>query len=373
MILTNCAQCAAPLDHKAPRCGICKTRYCGRPCQKLHWQQGGHKAICQEIKRGGGAEQYHADKKYTEAVAAAVEKCAEDTKGQTCYICTQALHWKTKEGLVRGCACRGTAGFAHVSCLAEQAKILVAEALENNLDDKVKDERWKRWSTCSLCEQHYHGVVCCALGWACWKTYLGRPEGHWTRRNAMNLLGSGLSKAKLHEDALSVGEAELAMERRLGADEDSILITQGNLATIYRELGLHEKALRLRRDVYFGFLKLNGEDHRDTLIAANNYAMNLLDLRRFKEAKRVLRKVIPVALRVLGAEHNLTLSLREDLCRATLCGDSSANERRDALKMLEDTLGVMRRVLGPQHPTTQRVQQCLCSYREQFWSRVRDR
>ena len=30
------------------------------------------------------------------------------------------------------CACRGTAGFAHVSCLAEQAKILVAEAEENN-------------------------------------------------------------------------------------------------------------------------------------------------------------------------------------------------------------------------------------------------
>ena len=28
--------------------------------------------------------------------------CADDTKGQTCYICTQALHWKTKEGLVRG-------------------------------------------------------------------------------------------------------------------------------------------------------------------------------------------------------------------------------------------------------------------------------
>ena len=61
------------------------------------------------------------------------EECADDTKGQTCYICTQALHWKTKEGLVRGCACRGTAGFAHVSCLAEQAKILVAEVEANNL------------------------------------------------------------------------------------------------------------------------------------------------------------------------------------------------------------------------------------------------
>ena len=31
---------------------------------------------------------------------------------------------------MRGCACRGTAGFAHVSCLAEQAKILLAEAEE---------------------------------------------------------------------------------------------------------------------------------------------------------------------------------------------------------------------------------------------------
>jgi hypothetical protein len=29
---------------------------------------------------------------------------------------------------VRGCACRGTAGFAHVSCLAEQAKILFADS-----------------------------------------------------------------------------------------------------------------------------------------------------------------------------------------------------------------------------------------------------
>ena len=54
---------------------------------------------------------------------------------------------------MRGCACRGTAGFAHVSCLAEQAKILVAEALENNLDTKVKNQRFKRWHMCSLCEQ----------------------------------------------------------------------------------------------------------------------------------------------------------------------------------------------------------------------------
>ena len=56
------------------------------------------------------------------------------------------------------CACRGTAGFAHVSCLAEQVKILFAEAMENNLFDKA-NERFQRWYACSLCEQRYHGVV----------------------------------------------------------------------------------------------------------------------------------------------------------------------------------------------------------------------
>jgi len=90
-----------------------------------HWRRG-HKQMCKKIHRGGNAEQYHADKKYKEAVAVAVAACVDDTKGQTCYICTEAIHWKTKEGLVRMCACRGSAGFVHVSCLAEQAKILLA-------------------------------------------------------------------------------------------------------------------------------------------------------------------------------------------------------------------------------------------------------
>ena len=39
--------------------------------------------MCKKIHRGGNAEQYNADKKYKEAVAVAVEKCADDTKGQT--------------------------------------------------------------------------------------------------------------------------------------------------------------------------------------------------------------------------------------------------------------------------------------------------
>jgi len=84
--------------------------------------------MCKKIHRGGNAEQYNADKKYKEAVAVAVEKCAADTKGQTCFICMEGVKRRTGEGLVSAfCACRGGSSFAHVSCLAEQVKVLVEE------------------------------------------------------------------------------------------------------------------------------------------------------------------------------------------------------------------------------------------------------
>ena len=71
----------------------------------------------------------------------------------------------------------------------------------------------------------------------CWTRYcdatcqLGRPEADMARQMAMNVLGLGLSEARHDEDALAVQEAELATMRRLGADEEGILITRGNIAS----------------------------------------------------------------------------------------------------------------------------------------------
>ena len=358
MILTQCAVCATELGLTlGKKCGRCSTRYCGAACQVQHWKEGGHDQLCKKIKRSGGAEQYNANKKYAEAVSVAAEACADDTKGQTCYICTEAVHRRTGEGLVRGCACgdrdgvaSGSTGVAHVSCLAEQAKILYAEAEENNLD---KHARFTRWYTCGLCKQQYHGVVWCALGWACWKTYVGRPETDEVRKMAMNLLGSALDEAGHHEDALSVQEAELAMERRLGGSEADILAVQANLAMSYQALGRLEQALRLKRDVYSGRLKLNGVEHEYTLQAANNYADSLVFLDRFEEAKSVLREVISVVRRVLGENHDSTLRSRWTYARALYLDPSATlKDLREAVTTLEDMVRIARRVLGGAHPLT---------------------
>ena len=292
-----------------------------------------------------------AEQRYNEAVQAAVEKCAADTAGQTCYICMDGT---AEEGLVRGCACRGTAGFVHLSCLAEQAKILVAEGLENNL---AFDERWDRWHMCSLCEQRYHGVVKWALGWACWKTYLSRPEGDTLQFSAMRLLGNGLSNAGHNEEALSVREAELSTLRRVGGTAAHMLVVQGNLATTYKKIGRIEEALNLYRDVYSGELKLYGAEDRQTLISAYNYAIALIELQRFDQAKSLLRQSVRVARRVLGETVETTLKLRW-IYAAALYEDPDAalDDLREAVMTLEETTQIARRVLGAAHPVTAEIE-----------------
>jgi len=360
MILTKCAVCATELGLTlGKKCGRCSTRYCGPECQKQHWESGGHDKLCKNIKKAGGAEQYNANQKCTTAVAVAAEACAEDTKDQTCYICLEAVHRHTGEGLVRGCACHTTEGFVHVSCLAEQAKILGAEAEENNLDYKVKNVRWKRWHTCSLCEQRYHGVVHCALGWACWKTYVGRPETDEARQLAMCRVGNGLYEAGHLEDALSVREADLSMMRRLCASEEDLLVVQGNLANTYQKLGRLEEALCMRRDVYFGYLKLNGEVHEDTLrarnmiLAANNYAYALVvTVKRFEEAKALMRKIMPVARRVLGNENILTLQSKMIYAEARArrrAPSHYAAHRLRADMVVDDAISDINRRVGVNH------------------------
>ena len=243
---------------------------------------------------------------------------------------------------------------------AEQAKILYAEAEENNLDYKALDERWTRWYTCSLCRHQYHGVVACALGWACWKTYVGRPETDPIRLSAIGMLGSGLTDARHDEDALSVREAQLSLMRRLGASERDMLATQTNLACSYQDVGRHEEALRLRRDVYSGILRYEGEESSKTLIEANNYAVSLNHHRRFEEAKALLRKTIPVARRVFGESNELTLRMRS-IYAESLFRDPSAtlDDLREAVTTLEETTQTARRVLGGAHPTTEGIGVCL--------------
>jgi len=242
---------------------------------------------------------------------------------------------------------------------------LFAEAEENNLNWKVKNPLWARWHTCSLCEQDYHGVVYCALGWACWKTYLGRPEADQVHGMAMSMLGSGLSAAKHHEDALAIQEVELSTLRRIGAPESAILGTQGNLATAYQLVGRFEDALRLKREVYLAVLKLCGEESYEALVEALNLALALRKTGNNPEAKELLRARIPVAERSLGRENYVYFRLRWAYAKSlTDADDATLDDLVQAEALLDDTYTRFRRVMGDVHPDTPRLRESLLIVRE---------
>ena len=83
-------------------------------------------------------------------------------------------------------------------------------------------------------------------------------------------------------------------------------------------------------------------------------------LAHFQEAKALLRKSTPVARRVLGENHLLTLMMRksygEVLCRAD---GATLDDIREAVATLEDTARSARRVLGGAHPLTGDIEAAL--------------
>ena len=139
-----------------------------------------------------------------------------------------------------------------------------------------------------------------------------------------------------------------------------MLFVQSNLAVTYDNLGRFRESLPLKRAVYFGFLKLNGEEHGHTLTTALNYSSSLYGLQRFGEVKSLLRKMIPVARRALGESHELTLRMR--WCYAiALYQDPAAtlNDVREAVTTLEDGERIARRVLGGAHPVVSKMEASL--------------
>ena len=131
-----------------------------------------------------------------------------------------------------------------------------------------------------------------------------------------------------------------------------MLVTQSNLANTYKVLGRKEDALRMMRDVYLGHLKLYGEEDRDTFLVAENYAITLIALQRFEEAKSVLRKIMPVAQRVLGENDEATIRMRWIYATALIRDPSATlDDLREVVTTLEETERIARRVLGGAHPT----------------------
>ena len=347
MLRSTCAACGASGAKKD--CGRCKTTYCSAACQTQHWKEGGHKDLCKRIKRGGGAEQYHADKKYKEAVDEAIEECAEATKGQTCYICRDE---KSTEGLVRGCACHTTEGFAHLSCLVREAQVCGEDELQQHNRNKL----WTKWAECGLCHQRYHGAVARAMARGMWKTYVSRPAEDAIRGYALNLMG--ITKGMNKEEAPRAATAYREWCCRF--DPANIMTADENLALVYKDLGCHDEAISVLQRVRAAKVQqLRGSENEDSVTTLINLSASLYQADRHAEGIALLSKERPAACRALGEDHHLCLSLARLLGTAHLERGADLGDFLAAGAILRDVILRNRKVLGPNHPHTHNAERSL--------------
>ena len=135
---------------------------------------------------------------------------------------------------------------------------------------------------------------------------------------------------------------------------------QCNLAVTYEKLGRHEEALQMKQDVYSGRMELYGEEHGETVRDAFNYAVSLVRLKRFEEARSLLRRTLPIVQRVARDSSEVSIRMKT-LYAQSLYHDAAAtlDDLRQAVMTIEDTIQIARRVFGGAHPTTEEMEVAL--------------
>ena len=77
-------------------------------------------------------------------------------------------------------------------------------------------------------------------------------------------------------------------------------------------------------------------------------------VQRFEEAKSLMRKTVPVAHRVLGADNRLMLTMRSNYAMALYkAAGATLDDLREAETTFEETERTARRVFGGAHPLTE--------------------
>ena len=103
--------------------------------------------------------------------------------------------------------------------------------------------------------------------------------------------------------------------------------------------------------MYSGNRKLHGEEHKQTLTAALNYASILGRLRRSREAIALYRKTLPAVARAYGESDQLTLIMMNNYGAALYEDDcATLDDISEATSTLVKTARTARRVLGGAHP-----------------------
>jgi tetratricopeptide (TPR) repeat protein len=150
--------------------------------------------------------------------------------------------------------------------------------------------------------------------------------------------------------AMRTGLAEAWRSRVSGqpAESPELLNAESNLAQSLNCEGKHVEAEPLQRKLLEVEMRVLGPEHQNTLTTAGCLAMSLIGQHKYADAERIQREVLGAQKRVFGPEHPITLRTAMNLT-VSLMGQCK-NAEAEAIQ--REALAAHKRVCGAEHPHT---------------------
>ena len=139
-----------------------------------------------------------------------------------------------------------------------------------------------------------------------------------------------------------------ARSRTLGEDHPDTVISKGDLAAIYSNLGKYTEAEKLQIQVLDARSRIQGEEDLHTLMSADDLALTCYDLGKYKEAEKLQIQGLNVRRRILGEEHPHTIMSMGNLALTY----SNLGRYTDTENLQVQVVDAKTRILGEEHPQT---------------------
>lgn len=153
----------------------------------------------------------------------------------------------------------------------------------------------------------------------------------------------------LYEKAISINEELIQIyKRNMRNDYSDMLSSLGNLAYDYCKTGNLQKALELSEYVYQERCNICGEDNLHTIIALNNLAKVYMYADEKQKATDLLEKAYCLSQKVLGDESQTTILILHNFAHLHL----EEGKKEEAIREAEKAYGLRCKTLGKAHPDT---------------------
>jgi len=304
--------------------------------------------------------------------------------GTTCWICLGDEHTPSESGemtLMRGCACRGTAGYAHLSCLLEAAAKEVEINDENGDPEDILSDVDELWMTCKLCSQQRTGCLQMMLALHRWETAKGLALTFAEHRNARQQLISAYVDDNENEKAIELIETALnhdkeTIKETINTSSDvpvymieNIISGSTNLGMCLGKIGRFDEAMAHYKES----LELADQvpnPGKDLILARATTMNNIAQVHI--NANHDPFAAIPILEEVQQIRQDLTgKDSFEYLISvfATACAYAACDRSDDAYQLINDNLPRARRFFGQDHPQTMRFESLHKSLTNKFSNR----